>query len=191
MQVSKTSFFITWLACWGFFTGYAQQTVLCKDITRKSDLAYYNGALFTGKAVLYSLPTKTDTSTYVRLSVLYEAGIEQSVTTYSHDGQTTSFHNKKTGEYKEWFEVPKGSTQHLSREGTFKKLKHGQWTFYYPTGKKRAQGNFTYGKKTGSWSYWKADGSPDPDYEKRKSKESKDLALDILKLPLYLLYGFK
>jgi hypothetical protein len=37
----------------------------------------------------------------------------------------------------------------------------GQWTFWYPNGKKRAVGSFVAGEMSGPWKFWLEDGKPD------------------------------
>ncbi len=36
----------------------------------------------------------------------------------------------------------------------------GEWTFWYASGKKKAQGRYDSGNKVGTWNYWREDGTP-------------------------------
>jgi hypothetical protein len=52
----------------------------------------------------------------------------------------------------------------LESQGEYQDDQHaGEWSYWHPNGAQRACGPFGAGRMCSPWSFWKADGAPDPD----------------------------
>jgi hypothetical protein len=60
------------------------------------------------------------------------------------------------------FEDLETSSLGLEARGSYANNRaEGQWTFWYPNGKRRAVGSFVAGEMSGPWKFWLEDGKPD------------------------------